>query len=149
MIARLLRKTCLVATLALAGLTSPALAGENHRHRAADGPPPGAYDFGRARADWLAECRRRMPPGSVRGPESCNAFLRDFYGRVGPYGHGYYGPQTVMVPVFQPAVAEPECTETVEYVTEDVPARRTIRRAPPRTPDKRIRIAPDKRTRVN
>ena len=55
-----------------------------------------------------------------------------------------------MVPV---ARAEPECTETVEYVYEDVPVRPRpkARYVPKRTkivPDKRVKMAPDKRVPV-
>lgn len=159
-----LLRSCLAgAALALAGMTAPALAGENHGHEGSDGPPPewydrgppGAYDFMRAREDWLAECRRRMPPSSHgSGPDGCAAFLDDFYARRAPsYGYpaqGYtFGGPTVMVPVMQSSQADPECTETVEYVYDDVPARRQLQRAPRRAPDKRIRLVPDKRSRIN
>ncbi len=166
-------KTCAIsAGLLVTAMASHAEAGERHPGHGPDGPPPGwhehgGYDFARAREDWLAECRRRMPrhaeaPGV--GPDGCEAFLQDFYARRDPRGYqpyGYGGPMQaygygagccmpmVMVPVMQPAKVEPDCTETVEYVYEDVPARRQIQRAPRRAPDKRIRIAPDKRTRVN
>ena len=50
----------------------------------------------------------------------------------------------MMVPA--PVQAEPQCTETVEYITEYVPAkRRTYRRPTKIVSDKRIRVAPDKR----
>lgn len=91
-----------------------------------------------------------------RGParDDCEAFLDDYYARGG-YGYGYgqpgYAVPMVMVPVMLVPRGQPECKETVEYVYENVPARRTIRRAPRRAPrhvpDKRIRIAPDKRVR--
>lgn len=174
--ARLSLKNCVVgAALTLASLASPVLAGEKRPHDTHEGAtserrdPESAdgYDFGRARADWLAECRRRTPAHDqdVRGPapDSCEAYLDEFYARRGPpYGYAPYGPgqpmpeyaygqaygygPMVMVPVPQ---SKPECTETIEYVYDDVPARRTIPRARPRTPDKRIRVAPDKRTRIN
>ena len=50
----------------------------------------------------------------------------------------------MMVPVMQMPRAEPECTETVEYVYEDVPvrpARRVI-------PQKRVKVVPDKRIKI-
>lgn len=104
-----------------------------------------------------------------RNRDQCEAYLDDYYAR-GPgyaqggyaqggypqggaypgyaqgypaYGYptyGYAGPM-VMVPVMMPS--QKPCVETVvteEYVTR--PARRVI---PRRAPDKRVRIAPDKR----
>jgi hypothetical protein len=112
-----------------------------------------------------------------RAADECEAYLDDYYARYAAGGYGqaaqpgysqayvqpgyapYYsgygyagatccGGAQVMVPV-QPA---PECTETVEYIYEDVPApRRSYRPAPRRTkivPDKRIKIVPDKRVSI-
>lgn len=92
---------------------------------------------------------------SAEDRDACEAYLDDYYANHhgGPeygrpaYGYGYpaygYTVPMVMVPVM--VRSEKPCVETVvteEYVTN--PARRHIRRAP--RPDKRIRIAPDKRT---
>jgi hypothetical protein len=101
-----------------------------------------------------------------RAKDECEAYLDNYYASYSGgqgYGHhgyahqgqGYYpayapangccqsGPM-VMVPVMMMPRAEPECTETVETVYEDVPVRRRVYR-PRRAPDKRIRVAPDKR----
>ncbi|GGC04372.1 hypothetical protein GCM10011494_23590 [Novosphingobium endophyticum] len=100
-----------------------------------------------------------------RNRDECEAYLDDYYARYthGGYypahgyaqGHGYpqgYGypaagccmaaRPVMMVPV---ARAEPECTETIEYVYEDVPARpapsrRYIPRPSKIVPDKRVPI---------
>lgn len=90
-----------------------------------------------------------------RDRDECETWLDDYYAGAAGYGHpgyapgyaqpgygyGYYGAGApmVMVPVMMPGKPCVE-TETVEYVTPR-PARRVI----PRRPDKRIRIAPDKR----
>lgn len=93
--------------------------------------------------------------------DECEAYLDDYYAAYtqggypgGPmpyYGYGYpaaYYPAYAVVPVVQagccaPPRAEPECTETVEYVTEYVPAPR--RRA---IPPRRVKAVPDKRTKL-
>ncbi len=70
-------------------------------------------------------------------------------------GYGY-APMTVMVPVAYIQVAAPapqqrECTETIvteEWVTVPTRTRYIAPRPRPR-PDKRVRIVPDKRVRVN
>jgi hypothetical protein len=107
-----------------------------------------------------------------RNRDECEAYLDDYYARYTQGGYGGYGgygyPQgyqpaygyqaqgccmaqpMMMVPVMMvPAQrAEPECTETVEYVYEDVPVRprqRYIPRARKGVPDKRVKIVPDKR----
>lgn len=76
-----------------------------------------------------------------------------YAGGYAPYGYGYGAPgccmaqPMMMVPVRR---AEPECTETIEYVYEDVPVRPARRAAPRRKAavDKRVRIAPGKRVPV-
>lgn len=99
-----------------------------------------------------------------RSRDECEAYLDDYYARYNgggyaqpgygegyydqpsyrghpAYGYGYAAPM-MMVPVMvQPQKPCVETVTTTQYVTR--PARRTIRRAP--RPDKRIRIAPDKR----
>lgn len=101
-----------------------------------------------------------------RSRDECEAYLADYYahytrGAYYPaygYGYGYPAPAyhayaapgccvaaqpMMMVP---PARAEPECTETVEYVYEDVPQRpapgkRHIPRRGKIVPDKRVPIS--------
>lgn len=102
--------------------------------------------------------------------DECEAYLDDYYARYsGGYGQqgGYpayaqsYAPSygytsagccmaapVMMVPA--PVSREPECTETVEYIYEDVPVRQTYR---PRkrtkiVRDKRVWSAPDKRINI-
>jgi hypothetical protein len=95
--------------------------------------------------------------------DECEAYLADYEAR---YSHGYAGyehgygyggyaqghpgysgggcaPMTpmMMVPVMRMARAEPECTETVEYVYEDVPVRPAKRKI---VPDKRVKTVPVK-----
>jgi len=96
-----------------------------------------------------------------RARDECETYLEDYEARYtqgysgygyGGYGYGYpaYGYRggccmpTMMVPVIPMPRAEPQCTETVEYVYEDVPAR-PARRV---VPDKRVKIVPDKRIPV-
>lgn len=100
----------------------------------------------RAARDW---CEAYLDQHTTWGPG---------YGQAhgqGVVGYGY-APMTVMVPVAYvqtaaPAPEQRECKETIvteEWVT--VPTR--IRYIPPRPrprPDKRVRIVPDKRVRVN
>jgi hypothetical protein len=116
---------------------------------------------------------------SERDRDECEAYLDDYYARYaasygGPaypgYPGGYAQPGYTMsyaptygypaggccgsAPVMVvPVQSQPECTETVEYIYEDVPVRRrSYRPAPKRTKivaDKRIRVAPDKRVAVN
>lgn len=91
--------------------------------------------------------------GRVR--DECETYLDDYYAYYGSggydrgypgYGYGYpaygsgYGP--IAAPAYRPA--EPECTETVEYVYEDVPLRPRARRIP----DKRMKVVPDKRVKT-
>lgn len=85
------------------------------------------------------------------GRDDCEAYLDDYYAGGPGYGHpgygagyGYYGYAVpmVMVPVMIPGKPCVETVTTTEYVTTR-PARRYIPRRP--RPDKRIRIAPDKR----
>ena len=89
--------------------------------------------------------------------DECDAYLADYEARYssgyGGYGHGYgqaypahgYGGgccmPMMMVPVMRMPRAEPECTETVEYVYEDVPVRPARRKI---VPDKRVKIVPVK-----
>ena len=129
-----------------------------------------AEDSGRVRDqceayldDYYANYYRNGYPGA---PAGYSGYPQAAYGASyagGPYPApaypGYYAPAygyptggccspapVMMVPV---ASAQPQCTETVEYVYEDVPVRPKARRAPVRhtkvQPDKRIRVAPDKR----
>ncbi|MCJ2187527.1 glycine zipper 2TM domain-containing protein [Novosphingobium beihaiensis] len=104
-----------------------------------------------------------------RNRDECEAYLDDYYARYthggmypgygGGYGYqgygypqGYYPAQgccmaqpVMMVPVMMVPAAQPHCTETVEYVYEDVPARpRPARRVIP----KRTKIVPDKRVKT-
>jgi hypothetical protein len=92
--------------------------------------------------------------GRVR--DECEAYLDSYYdyyahaGRGYGYGYGYAayggcggcGMPMMMVPVQR---KEPECTETVEYVTEYVPAPRPRVRY---VPTKRVKVVPDKRIKV-
>lgn len=112
-----------------------------------------------------------------RNRDECEAYLDDYlarYGQAGYPGHGFgygqgygyahagygyaaggccmMGQPMMMVPVMQ---AKPQCTETVEYVYEDVPVRpRPVKRYVPKpkptkiVPDKRIKTSPDKRISV-
>ncbi len=91
---------------------------------------------------------------SVR--DECETYLDDYvayyaYHAAQPaYGYGYahpaYAPSAYGCCRPGPAIArEPKCTETVEYVYEDVPVRPRARRMP----SKRVRIVPDKRIRVD
>lgn len=114
---------------------------------------------------------------AVRNRDECEAYLDDYYASYthggypgGPYPYrggypGYYQPAygysaqgccmqpmiavpMMMVPVVQP---KPHCTETVEYVYEDVPvrpARRHIPRPSKIVPDKRVKIAPQKNVKT-
>lgn len=98
-----------------------------------------------AASDW---CESYLDQHTTWGPGYGQAHAQ------GVVGYGY-APMTVMVPVayVQVAAAAPaqprECKETIvteEWVT--VPTH--IRYIPPRSrPDKRVRIVPDKRVRVN
>lgn len=103
-----------------------------------------------------------------RNRDECEAYLDDYYARyrtggdrrayggtmAAPvYASGYGYPQgyaygccgavpVVMVPAaVQP---QPECTETIEYVYEDVPVRQKVRR-----PMKRTKIVRDKRVKLS
>lgn len=107
-----------------------------------------------------------------RNRDECEAYLDDYYARYERgggypgYAAGYGAPQgyypayrypaqgccmaqpMMMVPVAQP---QQNCTETVEYVYEDVPvrpARRVIPRRSKVVPDKRVKIVPDKRVPI-
>lgn len=110
-----------------------------------------------------------------RRSDECEAYLDDYYARYaasytnqtswdsyhGSSGYpmisdrGYAYPNNSGccggVPVMMvPVQVQPECTETIEYIYEDVPVRQHSYR--PRhkkvVPDKRVKIVPDKRTRV-
>ncbi|MPS67438.1 MAG: glycine zipper 2TM domain-containing protein [Novosphingobium sp.] len=100
----------------------------------------------------------------ARARDECEAYLDDYYARYtqsagtyGGYGAGYAYPANAPTygyaaqgccmsqPVAMVPVAQPQCTETVEYVYEDVPvrpARRTIPRRAKAVPDKRVKITP-------
>ncbi|HKT85986.1 MAG TPA: hypothetical protein VJQ77_07875 [Novosphingobium sp.] len=103
--------------------------------------------------------------GWPRGRDECETYLDDYYRRYArdgyyqPRGHGAeYGYPVPAVSYSYPAaeccmagpmtmmpVAKPQCTETVEYVYEDVPfrpapARRYIPRRSKVVPDKRVRV---------
>lgn len=106
-----------------------------------------------------------------RANDECEAYLDDYYARytAGGYAPAYPGPAysatyapvygypngggccgapVMMVPA--PVQPQPECTETVEYVYEDVPVRRrpvAIKRTRI-VHDKRVKIVPDKRISV-
>lgn len=102
-----------------------------------------------------------------RNRNECEAYLEDYYARY-THGGGYYpgygadqqgyypaygyaGQPMMMVPVMMMPAAQPKpnCTETVEYVYEDVPVRaKPAKRYIPRRPDKRVKITPDKRVKV-
>lgn len=178
---------------------------------------PGAYPPGweQARANWLAECRRRHGNGNAVGGavvggvvgglignrvagrgnrtegtiagaavgavagaaignsadrraarDYCEAYLEQHttWGYGQGYGQGYaqpvmgygYAPMTVMVPVAYVQVAAPaqprECKETIvteEWVTVPQPRKHYIAPRPKPRPDKRVKIVPDKRVRVN
>ncbi len=72
-----------------------------------------------------------------RNRDECEAYLDDYYARYtqsGAYRQASYP-------------AQQHCTETVEYVTEDVPvrpARRVIPRRAKIVPDKRVKLVPVK-----
>lgn len=100
-----------------------------------------------------------------RARDECEAYLDDYYaayqrgpaGYGAPYGYvpayaGYGYPMMAVPMMMVPAPqSRPPCTETVEYVYEDVPmrsARRVIPRRAKVTPDKRMRLAPDKRVPI-
>lgn len=108
------------------------------------------YGYGldpRVREDWLVDCRERVADytadqglGSrIDDGDACQAYLDNYYAG-GSYGGYGYGQPMVMVPVM---VRKP-CVETVTTDYVPAPARRVIPRRAPR-PDKRIRVAPDKR----
>jgi hypothetical protein len=107
-----------------------------------------------------------------RAQDECEAYLDDYYARYAegqqpqpPYGYDRPRYASGYVPAYTPTYApgyaypaancctpvqvQPECTETIEYVYEDVPVpRRTYRRVAKRqrvVADKRIKIVPDKR----
>lgn len=90
----------------------------------------------------------------ARVRDECETYLDQYYAAYAQpgYAQGYYpaayaqGCACARPAAMVPARREPACTETVEYEYVDVPARPARRYIPRRaTPDKRIRIAPDKR----
>ena len=97
-----------------------------------------------------------------RNRDECEAYLDAYYARytqgghawgyAAPYGYAAYGqpmPGCCMAQPVMMAPAQPHCTETVEYVYEDVPVRaRHIPRRPHAVPDKRVKLVPDKRVRT-
>lgn len=136
---------------------------------------PAVAAFGNAptRDAWLAECHRRSAPVEIidesgwdsrhrhtrakperTGPDSCEAYLLNYEAWVQSVSAGYAAQSRIFVPARNSCcqnaevARRPDCHETVEYVEETVRAPRAIRRAP-RMHDKRIRIAPDKRARVD
>lgn len=80
----------------------------------------------------------------------CESYLDDYYARAAQPGYGhhgyaqaYYGYAVPMMMVPAPVQSHPHCKEVVTYEYVTVPARR--RHIPRAVPDKRIRLAPDKR----
>ena len=105
----------------------------------------------------LSDYYARFYDGSYRQPDPGYAYPGYGYPGYGYPGHAPayfpgYPPQNgccttapvVMVPVQQP---KPECTETIEYVYEDVPVRRKVYK-PRVVHDKRVKIVPDKRIKI-
>lgn len=101
-----------------------------------------------------------------RARDECEAYLDDYYARYtagypqpgyGGYAYPGYAPAYApgyaypvgccnSAPVMMvPVQAAPQCTETVEYVYEDVPVRPRARRY---VPDKRVKVVPDKRVKI-
>lgn len=92
---------------------------------------------------------------SGRSRDACETYFDDYmayysyhYAQPG-YGYGYpmqaaYGCCRPMHAPMHAVVHQPKCTETVEYVYEDVPVRPRARRLPA----KRVKIVPDKRIRI-
>jgi len=94
---------------------------------------------------------------SSRMRDECETYLDDYtayysyyYAQPG-YAYAYGYPGLAYAPMaygccrpMRAISSEPKCTETVEYVYEDVPVRPRVRRVP----SKRIRIVPDKRIRI-
>jgi len=77
--------------------------------------------------------------GRVR--DECESYLDSYYDYyAGRQSYGYQPTPVAMAPR-----GEPECTETVEYVDEDVPVRPKVRRIPARS----MKTVPDKRIRTN
>ena len=137
-------------------------------------PPAPPAIASEVRENWIAECAQRRSGGdqsrwarkhaspSSHARNECERYLDDYlayYAQVSrPYGYGYghgqpmapgaggccYGGPVMMVPIVRQPAARPRCTETVEYIEEDVPVRPRVKRVP----DKRIRVVPDKRFRV-
>lgn len=125
----------------------------------------------RTRQAWLNECHRRtaMYYGGHRkrghhhddarredrGPSYCEAYFEDYYRNYRGYAQGY----AYAVPVAPPMMMHtqmaqpraPECREIETVTYEPIRTRVIPRRAAPRrvVPDKRIRIAPDKRQRMD
>lgn len=100
----------------------------------------------------------------ARTRDECEEYLADYEARYRApgYGHGGYGygqggygypaygyggccQPMMMVPVTMVPRGEPECTETVEYVYEDVPVRPAKRKI---VPQKRVKVVPDKRVKT-
>jgi hypothetical protein len=149
---RLFSRSCAAgAVLTLAALSAPAFA-HDHRHHPGDMPygPDMRPDWRgdgqgyammdpRSRDMWLDDCHHRVAERGAPAEGACERALDDFFAS-GP-GYGYQ--PTIMVPVTIPGKP---CVETV--TTSYAPARRVIPRRPAPRPDKRIRIAPDKRIPV-
>lgn len=113
-----------------------------------------------ARDAWLADCHERLGPRDTGpGPGECEAYLDDYYrsyiGRGGygegpPMAHGrgsHFEPHHGMPMRAGPpmAQAQPRCVETIEYVTEEVPAPAKRYIAPRRT---KTKVVPDKRVKL-
>jgi hypothetical protein len=89
-------------------------------------------------------------PGPHRGYAQPYGYPAYSAGYAPAYGYAAGGCCTSAPVMMVPAAVQPqpECTETVEYIYEDVPVRHTTYRPAKRTkivPDKRIRLSPDKR----
>jgi uncharacterized protein YcfJ len=108
---------------------------------------------------------------SGRNRDECEAYLDDYYARYTQGGYATWGygqsygytahgqpsghpmpgccmAQPMMMAPVMMVQSQPHCTETVEYVYEDVPVRPRVRYIPKRTrivPDKRVKLVPDKR----
>jgi hypothetical protein len=155
---------------------APQQAGHPAAHHPQGQPGYDRAAWEQAQASWLSECRRRHGNGNKVGKhhrgadqQSVSDWCESYLKQHTTWGHGYgqahaqgvvgygYAPMTVMVPVAYVQVAttapaqQRECVETI--VTEEwvaVPGRtRYIAPRPKPRPDKRVRIVPDKRVRVN
>jgi uncharacterized protein YcfJ len=103
-----------------------------------------AEDSGRIRDECEAYLddyyARYQAPGNDRPYAAAPAYA---YGYPQGYAYGCCGTPVMMVPA--PVQAQPECTETIEYVYEDVP----VQRKSYRRPAKRTKIIRDKRVKLS